>query len=299
MQECFFYKKLDGEKIQCEACHHFCLINQGELGICGVRQNLRGKLYSLVYGKVIALNIDKIEKKPIYHFLPRSKTFSLGTLGCNFACFNCQNHEISQIYDFKGNLDKYDKINWGYEISPREIVEKAIQNDCPSISYTYNEPTVFSEYAFDTMKIAQKNGLKNIWVSNGYMSEKVLDKILPYLDAINVDLKSFNGDFYKEYCGANLKLVLKNLKKLSKSRTHLELTTLIIPGISDDEAMLGALADFIKKELGKEIPWHISAFSPHISWKLRDVPATPPDLIHEIKEIGLKKGLKNVYVGNI
>ena len=299
MQECFFYKKLDKEKVKCEACNHFCVINKNEVGICGVRKNLGGKLYSIIYGKIISLNIDRIEKKPIYHFLPGSKTFSMGTLGCNFSCLNCQNHEISQIYGFKGDLDKYDKIDWGYEILPKEIVAKAIWNNCPSISYTYNEPTVFLEYAFDTMKIAQEKNLKNIWVSNGYMSSLVLDKIIPYLDAINVDLKSFNDNFYKKYCGGSLKPVLKNLKKLSKSRTHLEVTTLVIPGLNDDEKELENIVDFIKRELGDETPWHISAFSPYLSWRLKEAPFTSPELIYKAQDMALKKGLRNVYVGNI
>jgi pyruvate formate lyase activating enzyme len=299
MQECLFYKKTEGGGVKCEACSHFCLINPGKVGLCGVRQNFDGKLYSLVYGRAISLNIDPIEKKPIYHFLPGSRTLSLGTLGCNFSCYNCQNYEISQIYEEKGNTAKYEGINWGHNITPEEIVREALVNNCPSISYTYNEPSIFVEYALETMKLARAKGLKNIWVSNGYMSDLVLDEVVPFLDAINVDLKSFNNEFYKKYCGAELAPVLKNLKKLAQSDVSLEVTTLIIPGLTDDLEMLEDLIDFIKNDLGRDAPWHISAFSPYISWKLKDLSATPHDLIYKIKEMGIERGLKNVYVGNI
>ncbi|MBU4216947.1 AmmeMemoRadiSam system radical SAM enzyme [Patescibacteria group bacterium] len=299
MQECLNYKKIDEEKVQCQNCHHFCIISEGQVGICGVRKNQKGKLSLLVFGKIIAVNIDPIEKKPLFHFLPDSKAFSLGTLGCNFRCANCQNFNISQIYGLKGSVDKYNEIDWGYQLSPEEVVRQAQVNDCKSIAYTYNEPTIFLEYALDTMKLARKAGLKNVWVSNGFMSDQALDLIIPYLDAINIDIKSFNDEFYRNNCGAHLKPILENCKKLVRRGIWLEITTLVIPTLSDDEEMLRQVARFIKKELGDFVPWHVSAFSGAISWKLQNLPDTSIVKIKRAYDIGKEEGLKYVYVGNV
>jgi len=299
MKECLNYKKINTEIVQCRNCSHFCKIKDGHVGICGIRKNIGGKLYLLTYGKAIALHIDPIEKKPFFHFLPGSYAYSFGTLGCNFRCDNCQNYDISQIFGYKGKTEAYQKFDWGYEISPREIVKEAIKNNCKSIAYTYNEPTVFLEYALDTMKIAKEEGLKNVWVSNGYMSREALDSILPWLDGINVDIKSYDDNFYKSNCGARVKPVLENCKYLVEKGVWLEITTLVIPGLSDDEKMLKRIARFIKEELGDFIPWHVSAFSAAISWKLQHLEDTPVETIRIAHEIGCKEGLKYVYAGNV
>ena len=283
MKEALLYKKLTGRKVQCQACAHYCLISPGQRGICRVRENQDGKLYSLVYGKAIAVNIDPIEKKPLYHFLPNTYTYSLATVGCNFRCANCQNWQISQANQ------------GGQNLLPKKIVQEALNSHCPSISYTYTEPTIFLEYALETMKLAKEKGLKNIWVTNGFMSPQTLKLIIPYLDAANVDLKSFEESFYQKYCAGRLKPVLENLKALKKNGIWLEITTLIIPGLTDQEKMLKKIGQFIKKELDPETPWHISRFFPEVSWKMKKLPATPLESIEKAQQIGLKTGLKYVY----
>ena len=296
MRECLFYKKEEDDLVRCRACHHFCRIKPGQAGVCGVRKNVEGELQLLVYGHPVSIAVDPIEKKPFYHFLPGSYALSLGTFGCNFRCANCQNYDISQ--------QKNEKIIRRYfegqaEISPEEIIQSAKENDCQSVAYTYNEPTIWTEYALAIMKLAHKNNLKNVWVSNGYFSDEVLEKITPYLDAINVDIKSYEDKFYRKYAGARLNPVLENVKKIKKRNIHLEITTLIIPTLSDDLEMLKNLASFIIKELGTEMPWHISAFSSIISWKLRDLPDTEPEKIKKICAMAKKMGLRNVYEGNV
>lgn len=293
MQEAKFYQKKEKNLVKCNLCNHFCLINKGKTGVCRVRKNIDGKLNSLVYGYPVAINVDPIEKKPLFHFLPGTFSLSLGTLGCNFFCANCQNWDISQANKIEEKIKKLDYV------SPEKIIESAIGDGCSSISCTYNEPTIFTEYALDIMKLARINGLKNVWVSNGYMSNDCLKEIIPYLDAINVDLKSMDEKFYKTNCGAKLKPVLENLKTLKQEQVHLEITTLIIPTLSDDIGMLTEIADFIVNELDSDVPWHISKFSPEISWKLKKIPPTGDDIIYEAYEIGKEAGLKYVYVGNI
>lgn len=298
LKECLNYRKIDSENIQCRNCSHFCNIKDGNVGLCGVRKNIEGKPNLLTYGKAIALHIDPIEKKPFFHFLPGSYTYSFGAFGCNFRCNNCQNYDISQMFGYKGKEEEYRKFDWSFEIAPEKIVEEAIKNNCKSIAYTYNEPTVFLEYALDAMKLAKEKGLKNIWVSNGYMSREALDSILPWLDAINIDIKSYDDNFYKTNCGARLKPVLENCEYLAEKGVWLEITTLVIPGLSDDEKMLGEIARFIKRNLGDFVPWHISAFSAIISWKLQNLGNTPVKTVRKAHEIGRKEGLKYVYAGN-
>ncbi len=292
MKEAKFYKNIDN-KIQCQLCNHYCIIKDNKVGICKVRKNKNGKLITLIYGYPVAQNIDPVEKKPLYHFMPGSFTYSLGTLGCNFFCTNCQNWDISQAKLIEENISKMDYC------SPEKIVEEALGNDCKSISYTYNEPTIFTEYALDIMKLAKENGLKNVWVSNGFMSTECLEKITPYLDAINVDLKSMDDDFYRQNCGARLNPVLENLKKIKDEQIHLEITTLIIPEMSDNLNMIEKISNFIADELDCDTPWHISKFSPEISWKLKNKNQTSDDLIYKAYEIGKESGLKYVYVGNM
>ncbi len=299
MHKCINYKKLDNNNAQCQVCSHFCTITSGQVGICGIRQNQDGELYLITYGKTSALNIDPIEKKPLFHFQPGSYSLSVGTYGCNFRCGNCQNFNLSQIQGQKGEVREYNQLNWGENWTPEKLVEKAIETNCRSIAYTYNEPTVFLEYALDTMKLAHQNGLKNVWVSNGFMSNKTLETIIPFLDAINIDIKSFKNDFYQENCGARLRPVFNNCKKLAESDVWLEVTTLVIPTLTDDMSMLRDLARFIKNHLGEDVPWHISAFSPSISWKMKNLQNTPPATINKVYEMAKDVGLNYVYAGNI
>ena len=299
MREATLYKKLNDKKVQCTACNHTCVIGENGVGICGVRKNIDGKLQLLVYDKAIAINVDPIEKKPFFHVLPGETAYSFGTLGCNFRCANCQNYDISQMFDMKGKADLDKDFLWGADYSPEKIVEYAVESGCAAVAYTYNEPTIFTEYALETMKLAKKKNLKNLWVSNGFMSDETIDLILPYLDAINVDIKSFDDGFYQKNCGGRLKPVLENCKRFVKEGTWLEITTLVIPTLSDDVDMLKGLAEFIKKDLGDFVPWHISAFSGFISWKLKNLPSTSEDVIKKVCEIGKNTGLKFVYGGNV
>lgn len=299
MKEALLWEEKPRQTVRCLACHHFCQIAPGRTGVCGVRQNQNGRLYSLVYGQAAALGIDPVEKKPLFHFLPGSFAFSFGTLGCNFSCLNCQNWEISQISNQKGRGENYSHLFWGEKLTPPQIISLARQNQCLSVAYTYNEPTVFLEYALATMKLARRAGLKNIWVSNGFMSSKTLDLILPYLDAVNIDIKSSEENFYQKVCGAKLAPVLENCQRLVKEGVWLEITTLVIPTLNDKITILNNIARFIKEKLGDAVPWHLSAFSPAISWKLKDLPTTSPPIIKKARQEALKKGLKYVYAGNL
>lgn len=293
MKEAILYQKLKEKKVKCLNCAHYCLIPEGKRGICGVRENINGQLFSLNYGKLCALEIDPIEKKPFFHFLPGTKSLSLASVGCNFACSTCQNWHISQAPKLNP------KDIWGEEIPPEMIIKIALQNNCLSISYTYTEPTIFSEYALECMKLAKEEGLKNNWVSNGFFSKELFQKIAPFLDAINVDLKSFEDEFYIKYCQGRLKPVLENLKKLKEHNIWVEVTTLIVPTLNDKEEIFRKIAQFIKEELGEETPWHVTQFCGAISWKLHNLPDTPPETLMKAREIGLKEGLKYVYTGNV
>ncbi len=292
MKEVYLYKKLDNKKAQCCTCAHNCIVVQGQRGICGVRENQNGELFALNYGKAVAVNIDPIEKKPFFHFLPGSYSLSIATVGCNFRCANCQNWDISQGFKDKKEIP-------GEDISPEGIIKLAKKNKTPSISYTYTEPTIFLEYALDTMKLAKKAGLKNTFVSNGFMSEESAKAVIPYLDADNIDIKSFSDEFYKKNCGGRLQPVLDTAKLMKKSGVWVEITTLVIPTLSDSEEMFRDIAKFIHDELGPETPWHISQFSGAISWKLQDLPETPVETLKMGYEIGKKAGLKYVYTGNV
>jgi len=292
MKEAYLYKKLSNKKVRCQNCSHYCLIEAGKRGICGVRENIDGKLYALNYGKVVAYHIDPIEKKPFFHFLPGSQSLSIATVGCNFKCLYCQNWDISQS-------PKPAEPVLGKNLKPKEIVEMALKNNLPSISYTYTEPAIFSEYALDTMKIAKKAGLKNTWVTNGFWSKELFDLISPYLDAANVDLKGFSEDFYIKYCGGKLQPVLDTLKRLKNKKIWAEITTLVIPTLNDDKETFKSIANFIKKELGRETPWHITQFCGAISWKLQHLPDTPVETLKKAWEIGKENGLKYVYTGNV
>lgn len=294
MKESCAYQKLEDGKVQCLTCSQKCILSPGNFGVCGVRQNIDGILYALNYGRVFSYGVDPVEKKPLFHFLPGTVSFSFATVGCNMSCANCQNWRLSQDVKSDARL-----LEDGEDVSPEEIVDYAIKNGCKSISYTYSEPTIFLEYALDTMKIAREKGLKNIWVTNGFMSSETLDLILPYLDAVNVDIKFFDKDLYAKYCGARLEEILQNTERIKKAGVWVEVTTLVIPTLSDNKESLRKTAEFIYEKLGSETPWHLSVFSGEASWKMQDLPDTSVEAIHEAHGIGKDVGLKYVYAGNI
>ncbi len=289
MKEAYLYAREDTNRVRCFLCHHRCLIKDGAKGICGVRENRNGTLLSLVYGKVIAQHVDPIEKKPLFHFLPNSPSFSIATAGCNFKCRFCQNADISQM---PSDLQQIS----GVEIAPAAIVAKALTRGCLTISYTYTEPTIYFELALDTARLAVSKGLKNVFVSNGYMTEECLREIHPNLHAANVDLKSFRDDFYRSQCGARLEPVLETLRTMKRMGIWLEVTTLVIPGQNDSPEELRELSGFIA-DLDPSTPWHVSRFHP--TYRLTDAPPTPPEVIRKAKEIGREAGLKYVYSGNL
>ncbi|MFO7761939.1 MAG: AmmeMemoRadiSam system radical SAM enzyme [Thermodesulfobacteriota bacterium] len=290
-KEAMFYKKLENKKVRCYLCAQHCKIEEGELGFCRVRQNLGGTLYTKVFGRVIARNVDPIEKKPLYHFLPGSRAYSIATLGCNFRCSFCQNWQISQPEDSSGDENRF-----GIPLSPKQAVAEAEEQRCESIAYTYTEPTIFFEYAFETAKLAKKAGLRNIFVTNGYMTSQALETIHPYLDAANVDLKAWQDDYYKNNCQARLKPVIKTIEKMHELGIWLEVTTLLIPGENDFRQELEGLTRFLA-ELDRDIPWHISAFHP--AYKFGSRQSTPPETLEQAREIGKNAGLRYIYLGNI
>jgi len=289
--EAYLYEILNDKKVKCNLCNHRCVIKDGRRGICGVRENREGTLETLVYGRIIARHIDPIEKKPLYHLMPGSLSYSIATVGCNFRCLFCQNADIAQMpSDRKGMIA-------GDAFSPQDVVAAALKGDCKSIAYTYTEPTVYFEFAFDTAKLAHEKGIQNVFVTNGYMTAEALHMISPYLDAANVDLKAFTEDFYKTYCGAKLEHVKESLKLMKSLGIFIEVTTLLIPGLNDDRDELEKLAEFLADSLGTETPWHISRFHP--TYKLTDRPPTPVETLVMAREIGIKAGLKYVYTGNV
>jgi pyruvate formate lyase activating enzyme len=289
MHEAMFYQvSKDGEVI-CGLCNHHCHIKVGGRGICGVRENRNGRLYSLVYGRLVSEHIDPIEKKPLFQFLPGSRSYSIATVGCNFRCLHCQNYEISQYpHLYGGDIT-------GRERTPEAVVEAALQADCASISYTYVEPTIFYEFAYACSKVAHGQGLKNVFVSNGYMAPEVTRHIAPVLDGINIDIKSFSDDFYKKVCKARLQPVLDNVQLMHNLGVWVEVTTLIIPGLNDSENELRDIARFVKG-VDPAIPWHVTAFYP--AYKMTDRKPTPVETLRRARDIGLEEGLCFVYEGN-
>jgi pyruvate formate lyase activating enzyme len=290
MHEARLYERLDEGKVKCQLCAHRCTISENKLGICQVRKNQGGVLYTLVYGLSISQAIDPVEKKPLFHFYPGSTAFSFATVGCNFRCSFCQNWQISQTVRDGGRIT-------GHEASPDYLASAANHYGCKSIAYTYTEPTIFFEYAYDTAVRADKWGIKSIYVTNGYMTEEMLDAFGPLLHAANVDLKAFRDDFYRKTCGARLQPVLDAIKAMKKRGIWVEITTLVVPGQNDSEEELGHLAEFIAQEVGVDTPWHVSRFRP--DYEMRDVHATPISTLHRARDIGLQAGLRYVYEGNV
>ncbi len=290
LHEAMLYTRGKDDRVDCFLCSHRCRIADQRYGICGVRRNQGGTLYTYAYGEAVAANVDPVEKKPLYHFLPGTNTFSIAAFGCNFRCDFCQNWRISQVTKEKGNEIP------GYLLSPEEIVEDARKLECRSISYTYTEPTIFFEYAFDTARIARDSGLYNIFVSNGYMTPEAFSTIHPHLDACNVDLKSFRDEFYRKTCRARLQPVLDTIKLLGESDVWTEITTLIIPGANDSREELTDIASFIA-QTDPSIPWHISRFFP--AYKSTATGPTPIEKMLEAYEIGKRQGLHFIYTGNV
>lgn len=289
MQKAINWKNAKEHSIKCFNCQHNCLINPGQRGLCQVRQNIDGQLFSLNYGKIISQNVDPIEKKPLFHFLPGSLSYSIASVGCNFRCLHCQNYSISQASP--------DQEIPGEEVSPWQIVNSAISMNCKSIAYTYTEPTIYVEYALEVMKKAKEKGLANVWVSNGYFSKETFELIEPYLDAINIDLKFYTEENYEKVCGAKLKYVKDSLRRVAKSKVHLEVTTLIIPGLNDSDKELSAMAKFIRFDLGNNTPWHLSAFYP--AHKMNGVLPTTEESIKNAIQIAHENDVHFVYAGNI
>lgn len=291
MREALFYEKMAEEKVRCGLCRFRCLITDGTRGVCGVRENRGGILYSLVYGKSVAEQVDPIEKKPLFHFLPGSLSFSVATMGCNFRCRHCQNYTISQPPRVDGRI-------LGRELMPEEIVERALAAGCRSISYTYTEPTIFFEYAYDIAVLAHRKGLKNVFVTNGYITEEALKFIHPYLDAANIDLKAFTDSFYRDVVGgAKLEEVLASIRLYKQLGIWVEITTLLIPGLNDSDEELTSLARFVAEELGCGTPWHVSRFYP--TYLMNDRPGTPLATVRRARQIGISAGLRYVYEGNV
>lgn len=284
------WESLETGLVHCYLCAHDCRIAEGRFGFCGMRQNLAGKLYTYAFGAVIAKHVDPIEKKPFYHFLPGTYAYSIAVMGCNFRCDFCQNWSISQL-SRRDNGEGEEEF-----LEPEWFVKKAIQDNCYSIAYTYTEPTIFFEYAYEIARLAKEHGLYNSFVTNGFMTQKAIEEISPYLDAANVDLKFFSDESYQKICKGRLRPVLDSISNFKKAGIWVEVTTLIIPEINDSDKELKAIAEFLAG-VGKEIPWHISRFHP--DYKRMDSILTPLDTMERAKEIGVQAGLKYVYLGNV
>ncbi|MEA2017854.1 MAG: AmmeMemoRadiSam system radical SAM enzyme [Campylobacterota bacterium] len=282
-----FYKKSAKDKVRCLLCGHYCNITKDGVGICKVNKNVGDKIECLVYGYPNAMNIDPIEKKPLYHFLSNTKTFSIGTVGCNFKCSFCQNWQLSQSH----NIDK------SQYYSPQDIVDLALYYKCESISYTYNEPTIFFPYIKDIAILVHKAGLKNIMVTNGFESKEVSGAMIGLIDAVNVDLKSFKSEYYKKSLSGKLDVVLENIKFYVKNGIHTEITTLIVPTHNDSKEEIIKMAQYIVNELGTQVVWHLSAFHP--DYKELELPRTSLDTLEMARSVGYEYGIENIYLGNV
>lgn len=286
--EARFYRRVDAETLECGLCPNRCKLLNGQRGFCRAREPRDGKLYSLVYGKACAVHIDPIEKKPLFHFLPGTPIFSIATAGCNFRCKFCQNWQISQ--------SRPDET-YNYDLSPHEVVDQTLKNNCPSIAYTYTEPSIFYEYMFDTAKIAKIKGIKNMYHSNGSLNPKPVEEISLYLDGANIDLKAFTQEFYSEICAGYLETVLDTLKILKRNRVWVEITNLVVPTLNDDLAKIKQMCIWIKENLGPDVPMHFSRFWPQ--YKLTTLNPTPVETLEKAREVALNIGLNFVYIGNV
>jgi len=288
VREAMLYARRDDDRVECRLCAHRCRIAPGKRGICTVRENRGGTLHTLVYGLLVAANVDPIEKKPLYHVQPGTQSYSIATPGCNFRCVFCQNADISQLIGPDALPDR--------TVSPEAVVEAAVRSHCASIAYTYTEPTIFFEFAHDTARLAHERGLKNVFVTNGYQTPETLDAMAGLIDAANVDLKSFSDDFYRRECGARLAPVLETLRGMRERGIFIEVTTLLIPGENDSPEEIRQIAEFVAG-LSPDVPWHVSAFHP--TFKKTDRPRTRRDAIYRALEIGREVGLNFLYAGNV
>ena len=288
LHEAMLYKKGEEASCDCFLCAHRCHIKPGKRGVCRVRENREGTLYSLVYGMLIAAHVDPIEKKPLYHFLPGSRSFSIATIGCNFRCDFCQNWQISQAAREEEIAGEY--------TAPEEVVRTAKSHRCPSISYTYTEPTIYFEYAHDCARLAKAEGIRNNFVTNGYQTPETIEKMAGLIDAANVDLKAFNDAFYRERCKARLNPVCEAIRLMHKAGIHVEVTTLLIPGYNDDPVELKQLAEFLAS-VSVDMPWHVSRYHP--DYKFDHAPVTPAEIIFRALEVGKQAGLRYIYAGNL
>ena len=286
--ECSYYRTLDDGRVECHLCPHHCHIANGKTGICRSRRNEDGVLRSLVYGKPCSLAIDPIEKKPLYHFHPGTKCLSIACTGCNFRCLNCQNHEISQVSPSDVGH---------YNLTPQDVVALCREHHCPGIAYTYTEPLTYLEYIADTAQLARENGFWNILVTAGYVCQEPLNDLLPYLDAANIDLKSFSDSIYQHVSGGHLQPVLDTILAMHDAGVWIELTNLIIPGINDDLKMIRQMCRWIVDNGLADQPLHFSRFFPR--YRMENFPPTPVSTLNEAKEIALEEGIKHVYLGNV
>ena len=286
--ECKYYQRLDDGRVECLLCPHHCKLTNGKTGICRSRRNKDGVLVSEVYGKPCSLAIDPIEKKPLYHFHPGTKCLSIACTGCNLRCLNCQNHEISQV-----SLTEVGH----YDLSPSQIVELCMEHHCPGIAYTYTEPLTYLEYITETSRLAHENGLWNILVTAGYVCQEPLHDLLPYLDAANIDLKSFSDNIYQRISGGHLQPVLDTILSMRDADVWIELTNLVIPDVNDDMQMIRQMCRWIAENGLSDNPLHFSRFFPR--FKMQDIPPTPLNTLKEAKEIAIEEGIKHVYLGNV
>jgi len=290
LKEALLYEKCEDRKVRCFLCSHHCTISEGNVGICQVRENKEGVLYTHAYGELIAQNIDPIEKKPLYHFLPGSSSYSIAALGCNFQCGFCQNWQISQLKEARG-LGARSQF-----VAPEDLVRKAASSGSKSISYTYTEPTIFFEYAYDASRLAKDEGLANVFVTNGFMTEEMIRMVHPYLDAANIDLKSFSDEYYRKLCRGKRDPVLRSIELMKRLDIWVEVTTLVVPGENDSEDEFEKIATFLAR-IDISIPWHISRFYPQ--YKMEHVEPTPMGTLSQAYTIGKQAGLRYVYLGNV
>jgi pyruvate formate lyase activating enzyme len=291
LEQALLWEPAGDKKVRCRLCNHRCLIAEGKLGRCSVRKNIAGMLYSLNYHHLCSANVDPIEKKPLFHFQPGSRSYSIAAPGCNFRCQFCQNWQISQMPFESGQIN-------GQSVRPEQIVTAAKRQDCRSIAYTYTEPTVYMEFCSQCAPLAKDHGLANVFVSNGYMTREAIELAGGWLDGINIDLKAFSDEFYRQICQARLKPVLQTISHIARhTNIWLEITTLVVPGQNDSLEQLKQIAEFIVNSAGPDVPWHVSRFFPN--YKYTDSAPTPATSLQQACEIGKKAGLHYVYVGNL
>ncbi len=288
IKEGVLFDSLADNKVKCNVCSHRCTIAEGKLGVCRTRQNKNGKIYTLIYNTVSSEAVDPVEKKPLYHFLPGTLSYSLGTIGCNFRCMHCQNWNISQV-----TLEEA----WTKEITPEEAIKRALATGCKSIAWTYNEPAIWHEYTYDSAVLAKKAGLKTIYVTNGYITPEALRRMAPYLDAFRVDIKSFSDDFYRKICGARLAPVLESTKLAKELGMHIEVITLVIPTKNDSPEEITQIVRWVRDNLGVDTPMHFTRFYP--MYKMDDIPPTQTETLEMAHDIAKKEGMRFVYTGNV